>query len=229
MIISGFEKLTLLNYPDNIACIIFTKGCNFKCPFCHNSLFIEEKNETGSFSEEYIFEYLNKRKNVLEGVVISGGEPLIHKDIKVFIKKIKDLGFKVKLDTNGSNPNMLKELIDEELIDYVAMDIKNIFDKYDVTIGVKTNIDNIKKSIEILESSNIDYEFRTTIIKEFHTIDDIENIVNKLKKSSKYFIQNFCNSEGVLNKNLTSFTKEELINMKNKLEIKYPNIIFRDI
>ena len=224
-IIDGFDKLTLLNYPDKVACTIFTKGCNFKCPFCHNSSLISLDKENDKYKE--VISYLNKRKGILDGVCITGGEPLIHKSIKELIKEIKDINFLVKLDTNGSNPVLLKELIDEKLIDYVAMDIKNTFDKYEMTIGCKTNIDNIKKSIEIIESSNIDYEFRTTIVKELHTFDDIKSIVNRIDKKSKYYIQNFRNSDGVLNKELNGFTKEELENLQK--EINNKNVYFRDL
>lgn len=224
-IIDGFDKLTLLNYPDKVACTIFTKGCNFKCPFCHNSSLISLDKENDKYKE--VISYLNKRKGILDGVCITGGEPLIHKSIKDLIKEIKEMGFLVKLDTNGSNPFMLKELIDEKLIDYVAMDIKNTFDKYEMTIGCKTNIDNIKMSIDVIESSNIDYEFRTTIVKELHTFDDIKSIVNMLDKKSKYYIQNFRNSDGVLNKKLNGFKIEELENLQK--EIKNKNVYFRDL
>lgn len=224
-IIDGFDKLTLLNYPDRVACTIFTKGCNFKCPYCHNSSLISLDKENDKYKE--VISYLNKRKGILDGVCITGGEPLIHKSTKDLIKEIKNMGFSVKLDTNGSNPVMLKELIDESLIDYVAMDIKNTFDKYEETIGCKTNLDNIKKSIEIIEKSNIDYEFRTTIVKELHTFDDIKSIINRLNKKSKYYIQNFRNSDGVLNKNLNGFTKEELENLQK--EINNKNVYFRDL
>ena len=224
-IIDGFDKLTLLNYPDKVACTIFTKGCNFKCPFCHNSSLISLDKENDKYKE--VISYLNKRKGILDGVCITGGEPLIHKSTKDLIKEIKSMGFLIKLDTNGSNPFMLKELIDEKLIDYVAMDIKNTFDKYEMTIGCKTNIDNIKKSIDIIETSNIDYEFRTTIVKELHTFDDIKGIINMINKKSKYYIQNFRNSDGVLNKKLNGFTIEELENLQK--EINNNNVYFRDL
>lgn len=229
MIIDGFQKLTLLDYPSNISCIIFTRGCNLKCPFCHNSPLVLNKSKSlGEFSEEEIFEYLIKRKKVLDGVVISGGEPLLQKDIKEFITKIKNLGYKVKLDTNGTSPDKLKELIDNNLIDYVAMDIKNSFDKYPQTCGKKINIDLIKQSINILKNSNIDYEFRTTIVKEFHTLKDIEFIL-KLISGSKYYIQNFEDGENVINSNLHSFTNDELHEINNKLINKFSNYSIRNL
>lgn len=225
MKISGFDKLTLLNYPDKVACTIFTSGCNLRCPFCHNSGLVT--NNYNEISFDSIYEYLKKRVGILEGVCITGGEPLIHADIKDYIKKIKDLGYLVKIDTNGCNPKLLKELIDLKLVDYIAMDIKNIYSKYDITSGVKVNIDNIKKSISIIENSGIDYEFRTTIVKEFHSTQDIKEILSYISSNSNYYIQNFKNSNDVFNRNLSSFSEKELVEMKNKINNK--NIYFRDL
>lgn len=225
MKISGFDKLTLLNYPDKVACTIFTSGCNLRCPFCHNSGLVT--NNYNEISFDSIYEYLKKRIGILDGVCITGGEPLIHADIKDYIKKIKDLGYLVKIDTNGCNPKLLKELIDLKLVDYIAMDIKNIYSKYDITSGVKVNIDNIKKSISIIENSGIDYEFRTTIVKEFHSTQDIKEILSYISSNSSYYIQNFKNSNDVFNRNLSSFSENELVEMKN--EINNKNIYFRDL
>lgn len=225
MKISGFDKLTLLNYPDKVACTIFTSGCNLRCPFCHNSGLVT--NNYNEISFDSIYEYLKKRIGILDGVCITGGEPLIHADIKNYIKKIKDLGYLVKIDTNGCNPKLLKELIDLKLVDYIAMDIKNIYSKYDITSGVKVNIDNIKKSISIIENSGIDYEFRTTIVKEFHSTQDIKEILSYISSNSNYYIQNFKNSNDVFNRNLSSFSENELVEMKN--EINNKNIYFRDL
>jgi pyruvate formate lyase activating enzyme len=225
MKISGFDKLTLLNYPDKVACTIFTSGCNLRCPFCHNSGLVT--NNYNEISFDSIYEYLKKRIGILDGVCITGGEPLIHADIKDYIKKIKDLGYLVKIDTNGCNPKLLKELIDSKLVDYIAMDIKNIYSKYDITSGVKVNIDNIKKSISIIENSGIDYEFRTTIVKEFHSTEDIDEILSYISSNSNYYIQNFKNSNDVFNRDLSSFSENELVEMKNKINNK--NIHFRDL
>ena len=225
MNIAGVQKVTLLDYPGKVACEIFTQGCNFECPFCQNSSLIPITN-TGEFSEEEIFEYLNLRKNILDGVVITGGEPTVQKDLKGFIKKIKDLGLLVKLDTNGGNPKVLQELIDEKLVDYVAMDIKNIFNKYNITSGKKINLDNIKKSIEILKASKIDYEFRTTIIKEMHSLDDIISIC-KLVGDAKYYLQNFEDSENVIDHSLHGFSREELLFIDKYLKDVFPNVEIR--
>lgn len=226
MKISGFQKTTLLDYPNLVACIIFTQGCNFKCGFCHNSDLLP--NSTGVIEETEIFEYLNMRKKILDGVVISGGEPTIQKDLKEFIKKIKTFNLKVKLDTNGTNPKLIKELIEEKLVDYIAMDIKNNFDNYDKVIGTKTNIENIKKSIDIIKNSNIDHEFRTTIMKNYHNLENIKNIC-ELIGNSKYYLQNFKDSENVLDKSLKSFTDQELKDLEKNLISIFPNVKVRGI
>lgn len=225
MKISGLEKVTLTDFPGYVSCIIFTQGCNYKCPFCHNSSLIPITK--GLLDSKYVLDYINKRKNILEGVVITGGEPTIHQDLKTFIKKIKDLNLKIKLDTNGNNPKVLKELLNENLLDYVAMDIKNTFESYDITSGTKVNIKNVKESIKILKESDIDYEFRTTIVKEFHNIDKILDII-KLIDNSKYFIQNYTENEQVINKNLHSFSKEELEEINKRVSI-YPNVKVRGL
>ena len=225
MKISGLEKLTLTDYPGHLACIIFTQGCNFKCPFCQNSTLLPL--EEGLISEEEVFAYLNKRKNVLEGVVITGGEPTIQKDLKNFILKVRNLGLKVKLDTNGYNPLVLEDLLNNNLLDYVAMDIKNSLDDYNDITATKVKIANIEKSIKLLKESNIDHEFRTTIVKEFHTLEKIKKII-KIIDGNKYFLQNFQNSENVINKNLHGFTEEELEEIKNELK-DYSNVNIRGL
>ena len=202
--------------------------CNFKCNYCHNSSLISFDKEC--LNEKKIFEFLEKRKKILDGVVISGGEALLQKDIKFFIKKVKDMGFKIKLDTNGSYNEKLKELLDEGLVDYVAMDIKHDKDHYSFITGFKKfDYDSVKMSIKLLESSNIEYEFRTTIVKEFHDLKSIENICQLINKKSKYYLQNFVDSPDVLNKKITGFSKEELKNIEHKLKEKYSNVFIRGI
>lgn len=229
MIISGMQKLTLLDYPNKTACLIFTQGCNFRCPFCHNKSLLENKCVPENIiSEETIFNYLEKRKNVLDGVCITGGEPLLQRNIEGFIKKIKKMGFLVKLDTNGSFPGRLKWLIDNKLVDYVAMDVKNEFINYSKATGIENNnIENIKKSIEILESSNVEHEYRTTIVKGIHSIDEIESICNYIGKNTKYYLQDFKDGITVLKEGLNGFGKLELQNIVNKLKNTYPNIEVR--
>jgi len=228
MIISGFQKLTLLDYPNKTACLLFTQGCNFKCPFCHNKSLVENSIANEIISEEEIFEYLDKRKNVLDGVCITGGEPLLQKNIEIFIKKIKEKGFLVKLDTNGSFPGKLKWLIDNNLVDYVAMDVKNNFLDYKSASGIENNnIENIKKSISILENSNIEHEFRTTVVKEIHNLEKIETICKYIGTNTKYYLQNFEDNGNVLQRGLSGFGKNELHNIVSKLKNTYPNIEVR--
>lgn len=225
MIIDGFEKLTLVNYPGEVACIVFTRGCNFACPFCQNSPLIDITKDKGLIDEKDVFDYLKKRKGIIDGVCISGGEPLLQKDIKTFIEKIKKMKLKVKLDTNGSNPKLLQELLDANLLDYVAMDIKNIPSKYETTIGKKFNLDKIKESMDILKNCHINYEFRTTIAKELHNMDDIKTIIKDIG-DSRYYLQNFVASDNVIDKNLHGFSYNELETIKKEMK-DYPNVSVR--
>ena len=230
MNIVGMQKVTLLDYPDKVAAIIFTRGCNFRCPFCQNSSLIDKNVGNEYISSEEVLKYLEKRKGVIDGLVISGGEPTMQHDLKDFIKKVKDIGMLVKLDTNGFNSKILKELIDENLVDYVAMDIKNEMCKYSVTCGlIQMKIDNIKESIQLLENSSIDYEFRTTIMKEYHDIESIKMILELIGDKPKYFLQNFRLSENVLDKNIHGFTIDELKSIQRDLKEKYHNVKIRDL
>lgn len=210
MRICGLQKVTLLDFPGHVACTVFLGGCNFNCPFCYNASLIGSVDAEELMSSDEFFKYLNNRKGILDGVAITGGEPLLHKEVKEFIQRIKNLGFKVKLDTNGSFPKVLKNLIDEQLVDYVAMDIKNTLDKYCLTVGCKINIEDIKESIQILINSNIDYEFRTTIVKEYHSIDEFTKIGELIKGAKKYFLQCYQYRDSVREKTLNAMTKEEL-------------------
>ena len=227
MIISGMQKVTLVDYPSHTACIVFTQGCNFRCPFCHNSDLVKGENNSNKIDEQVLFDYLDKRKGLIDGVCISGGEPLLQKDIELFIRKIKDKGYKVKLDTNGSKPEVLRKLIEGKLVDYVAMDVKNVFSKYDVTAGACVNIDDIKASIDILKKSSIQYEFRTTVAKELHSFEDIKQLLEYLGSDVDYYIQNYRDCETVLEKGLNGFSDDELQTIKEKLERKYPNVVIR--
>ena len=230
MIIDGFSKLTLLDYPGNVACIIWTRGCNFRCPFCQNSELIKVTKNEGNIKEEDVLSYLEKRKGILDGIVISGGEPTMQKGLYEFIKKVKTIGLKVKLDTNGFNPKILKKLIDDNLLDYVAVDIKNDLDHYDKICGLnKITLDNLLETIKILESSHILYEFRTTVMKNYHNEQRIENILSLIGQNANYYLQNFKDSEYVLDKTLESFSNDELMHIYNDLKLKYPNIGIRGI
>ena len=211
MRIGGFNKLTTQDFPGNLACIIFTSGCNFNCDYCYNRDLVESK--APEIDQDEIFSYLEKRKNMLDGVVISGGEPTIWDDLIPFIEKIREYGFKVKLDTNGYRPEVLKEIINRKLVDYIAMDIKAIFNEYFKVIKKDIDTNKILESIELIKKSNIDHEFRTTIIKGIHTIEDLEKMIN-LVDGDPYYLQNFRMEDTVKAKKMKGFTEEELKDIK---------------
>jgi len=178
MRIGGLQKTSFLDYPHQMACVIFTVGCNFRCPFCHNKELVDSKLVNEQISELDIFNFLEQRKNLLEGVVITGGEPTLQVDLEDFIKKVKAMGYKVKLDTNGTNPEILEKLIKDKLLDFVAMDIKNDWENYDKTVGVKSNLEKIKKSVKIIKESGLGYQFRSTIVRGIHDLE----MIKKMKK-----------------------------------------------
>ena len=188
----GLQKLTLLDYPGNMAATVFTGGCNFRCPFCHNRSLVFLNENDSEIANEDIFDFLKSRNKILDGICITGGEPLLHKGITAFIKRVRDLGLKVKLDTNGSNFEALKRLIDEKLVDYVAMDIKNSPEKYAMTIGLENyDLSEIEKSKNYLLENHVDYEFRTTIVREFHELEDLRKIGEWIRGAKHYYLQNF--------------------------------------
>ena len=230
MKIHGLQKLTLLDYPEKTACTVFTGGCNFRCPFCHNALLVTDIDSSQTYSEEEILDFLSKRTGLLDGVCITGGEPLMNGDIADFIKKIKEMGYSVKLDTNGTFPERLKTLLENNLIDYVDMDIKNSKYKYAITAGIKNvNISDIERSINLLKSSDIDYEFRTTVVNEFHTESDILKIAEWIKGAKKYFLQNFEDSGNLIGENLTAVSKEVLESMKSAAKAFVENTQIRGV
>ncbi len=213
MQIHGFKKLTLLDYPGHLAAIIFLGGCNMRCPFCQNSSLVINPSSQPTIPKEEVLDTLYKRRNVLEGVCISGGEPTLYHDLLNFIKEIKDLGYLVKLDTNGTNPSIIKSLVKEGLIDYIAMDIKNSKEKYAKTCGTPHfPLEEIEESIAFIMTSQIAYEFRTTIIKEYHTIEDILSIGNWIKGAKAYYLQSYLDSGDILSPGLNGHSKETLSN-----------------
>ncbi|MBR6602638.1 MAG: anaerobic ribonucleoside-triphosphate reductase activating protein [Clostridia bacterium] len=216
MIIKGLQKLTLLDYPGHLACTVFTGGCNFRCPFCHNASLVTGKNEE-DYTEDEIFEFLGKRQGTLEGVAITGGEPLLQSDIVEFIKRVKNMGFKVKLDTNGSFPEKLKEIVSAGLVDYVAVDIKNSLNKYSETVGrLGYDTERVCESIEFLMNSDVDYEFRTTVVSELHTAEDIEKIGKQIAGAKRWYLQNFVDSGDLICAEMHGISKDL---MKQYIEI----------
>lgn len=222
MNIKGIQKTTLLDFPEKLACTIFTGGCNFRCPFCHNASLVLKAGEVEEISEEEFFSYLTKRKGVLDGVCITGGEPLLNPNLSDFIKKIRSLGLLVKLDTNGSFPDKLEALLDEGLLDYVAMDIKNSKSKYALTAGLKDYPEEIEKSIDIIIKKAPDYEFRTTVVRELHDIQDIVEIASRIKNAKKYFLQSYVDSGDIIETGLSPYSAQEMLEILEKVQSILP-------
>lgn len=214
MKIHGFNKTTLLDYPEHLAATIFTGGCNFRCPFCHNASLVLDVNEGERHETEEVLSFLTKRRGLLDGICVTGGEPLLQKDIKGFLGNIKSMGYAVKLDTNGYSPEKLIEIVNEGLCDYVAMDIKNCKEKYSLTAGIDIDISKIEKSVSFLMNCGIDYEFRTTVVKEYHTLSDIEKIATWISGAKGYFLQGFVDSGDLLCSGLSAHDKDTIYKMK---------------
>ncbi len=218
MKIHGFQKTTLLDFPGHLAATIFLGGCNFLCPYCHNGSLVLCPDSLPVIPKEDILNTLKKRKGILEGVCITGGEPTLAAGLTDFISEIKELGFLVKLDTNGSNPARLKELVLSGLIDYVAMDIKNCRNKYAQTIGKDSySIDKIAESIDFLLTDKVAYEFRTTVTKELHTPADFSAIGEWIKGAKAYYLQSYKVSEDVISPVFSGYSKEELVLIQKSL------------
>jgi len=214
MEIYGLQKLTLLDYPGLVACTLFTGGCNFRCPFCHNAPLVLEKAQTKPIPMQEVEAFLHQRRRLLDGVCISGGEPLLQSGLEDFLSYIKSLGYKIKLDTNGSLPARLQALLSAGLLDYVAMDIKNDLPHYAETIGLPlVDIAAIQRSISLLRNSGLPHEFRTTIVKGFHDPQRIRNLAQMIAGEEKYFLQNFVDSGQLIDANTRGCSREEMEEM----------------
>ena len=222
MKLSGMQKLTLLDFPGKMACTLFTPGCNFLCPFCHNSSLVTDIDEHFIKAEE-VLRFLSTRQGILEGVCITGGEPLLQKDIEDFMREIKDMDFLVKLDTNGSFPHKLAGIIEGGLVDYVAMDIKNSPELYAETIG-KTAFDlsSVNESLELLKEGRVPYEFRTTVTKNFHNLKSLLEIADWISGCDSYYLQQFVNSGQLIDETITGYTDEELKALYREVKRKLP-------
>ncbi len=223
MVIGGLEKFSLIDYPGHLSAIVFTKNCNFRCHFCYNPMLVWP--DTGDriqedhpiINEDDLLDFLKSRIGKLDAVVITGGEPTLHSDLPGFITKIKEMKFKVKLDTNGTNPQMIAKLIEDNLIDYIAMDLKAPLDKYDLVVGVQPDIKKIKNSIFILMEGKLPYEFRTTIVPELLNKNDIKKMGETIKGAKQWYLQQFISETDLVNKNFNnapSYTEEELKKME---------------
>ena len=216
--INGFQKMTLLDFPGKVACTVFTGGCNFRCPFCHNSRLVN--NTAQLIDEAEVLAFLEKRRGLLDGVCITGGEPLLQSDIGSFMLKLKQMGYAVKLDTNGSFPDRLKKLVSEGIVDYVAMDVKNSPEKYALTAGNdNVSVESVKESIEFLLTDAVDYEFRTTVVKNFHRIEDIREAARSISGAKRYFLQYFVDSGEVLESGLEPVSKEIMEKMRDEAAV----------
>ena len=222
----GIDKFSLLDYDENVSVVIFAPTCNYRCPFCHNGDSVLGSNFSIPFED--ILSFLKSRVGLIDAVVVSGGEPTLMDDLEEKIEKIKELGFKIKLDTNGTNPNVLSKLLGKNLINYIAMDIKNSENRYAETVGVTNPLmDKIKQSISLIMNSGIDYEFRTTLVAEYHTKESIEEMGRLIKGAKKLFLQKFVDREGVIKKGLhpveevwASSYKDILSNYVSKVELR---------
>ena len=202
---SGLQKLAMVDYPGKLAATVFTGGCNLRCPFCHNAVLVLHPDQAEHLREADILDFLSRRRGLLDGVVLSGGEPLLHDGAGDFLRRVRELGFAVKLDTNGCFPGRLEQLLRDRLVDYVAMDIKNSPEKYPQTVGIPgLDLTPIRESIALLREAGVDYEFRTTVVRELHTADDI------LAIGRRYFLQNFVDSGSLISQGFSGFTPEEL-------------------
>ena len=227
MKISGLQKLTLLDYPGKLAATVFLCGCNFRCPFCHNASLVVNPKEA-SISEEELFDFLESRKGRLQAVCVSGGEPTLYRELPSFINRIKEMGFLVKLDTNGYRPSVLRSLVSENLLDYVAMDIKNSKESYAKTVDVPGfDILPIIESVDYLLSGKVDYEFRTTVVRELHTAEDFISIADWISGAQNYFLQSFKDSGDIIGTGFSAYNENEMNNLLKLLKIKVPNAQIR--
>ena len=230
MHIKGLQKLTLLDYPHTLACTLFLEGCPFRCPFCHNAHLLSCKASDDDIAVENFLAFLASRKGKLQGVVISGGEPLMQKDLSLLLRQIKSMGFRIKLDTNGAYPDHLATLLDEGLVDYVAMDIKHTPRNYALACGVKVDCDAIERSRSILMQGQVPYEFRTTLVKGIHKAGDVKDMASWLKGANAYILQNYRASDSVLcGEGLSSFSEEDMQAFLAEAQSEIPHATIRGV
>ena len=230
MVFHGFQKLTLLDFPGKVAATLFTAGCNFRCPFCHNASLVTHIENSETYTEDEVLNVLEKRQGVLDGVCLTGGEPLLQNGVGEFLSRVKALGYAVKLDTNGSFPDKLKSLVESGIVDYVAMDIKNAKEKYAATAACERfSLAAIEESVDFLMKSGVDYEFRTTVVKGLHEIQDIEKIGLWIQGAEKYFLQNFVDSGDLIGTGMAAFSVEEMQKMQKIAALYVKNAAIRGI
>ncbi|MBR7071838.1 MAG: anaerobic ribonucleoside-triphosphate reductase activating protein [Clostridia bacterium] len=231
MRLAGLQKLTLLDFPKTVACTVFTDGCNFRCPFCHNASLVLSEENPSFLAEEDLLSFLKKRTGVLEGVVFTGGEPLLHSDLPSLMEKIKQLGYKIKLDTNGTNPTALAMLIENGLVDRVAMDIKNAPEYYAETVGLPAlDLEKIEQSKNLLLHQTIPFEFRTTVVKGLHDTEKLIQLAEWIAGDEEYYLQGFKDSGSLINAaGLSAFPKEEMLAFADAVRPYVPSVQVRGI
>ncbi len=217
--IKGLQKTTTVDYPGKIACTIFFSGCNFRCGFCHNPSLVLDSKELKEYSEEEILEFLVKRKGLLDAVCLTGGEPTLYADLSLFAKRIKQLGFLVKLDTNGTKPEAIKQLLDKNLLDYIAMDVKSSFDEYEKACGAAVDIEKIRKSVKIIQDSGIDYEFRITVVPGLFNQETARKLGRDLAGSKRLILQQFINIGDMIDKGFNDVKPYALADLEKFREI----------
>lgn len=231
IVITGLQKLTLLDFPGKVACTLFTKGCNMRCPFCHNASLVVRADEQRPYDNYELLEFLKKRFGLLDGVAITGGEPTLWPGLYDFIAEVKKIGYEVKLDTNGTRPEVIKKLVADKLVDYIAMDIKNCREKYGATIGFDEcyDLSPIDESINFLMEENVDFEFRTTVTKEYHTAEDIVKISEWIRGDEKYFLQQFKDSGDIIGEGISEYNKDEMNTLLDQIRQFVPNAQLRGV
>lgn len=226
MIIRAVQKFSAVDYPGLLCATVFTPGCNLRCPFCHNGTLVLE--DEPDVREEVVFEFLESRKNKLDAVCLSGGEPLLQKGVEEFLRKVKEMGFKTKFDTNGTKPQHLKEILSSGVVDYVAMDIKNSPARYAETVGVKAfSLKPVYESIDIIRSSGVEYEFRTTVTKTFHNEESLLEASHMIEGASLWYLQTYRESENVIDKSVEGYSEEEMKTLCEKLKQTVPFVRLR--
>ena len=232
MLISGLQKLTLLDYPGHVACTVFTAGCNFRCPFCHNAaLVLPERIAGDPDGAETVLQFLRRRQGILDGVAITGGEPLLHPDLPDFLRAIRDLGYSIKLDTNGSFPERLEKVVREGLVDRVAMDIKNSPALYAKTVGLRElDLKAVERSKDFLLRGRVDYEFRTTAVKGLHTAESLTEAAEWIRGAAEYYLQQFKDSGDVIAaEGLGAFSAEEMKSLAGRIRPVVPTVKLRGV
>ncbi|MBQ4648647.1 MAG: anaerobic ribonucleoside-triphosphate reductase activating protein [Clostridia bacterium] len=228
MNICGLQKLTLLDFPEHTACTVFTGGCNLRCPFCHNASLV--KGRAPTMDKEELWSFFKKRAGLLDGVCISGGEPLLQPNIGEFIKELRQIGYKIKLDTNGTYPNILCALLEEGLIDYVAVDLKNSPELYGKTVGIEGfDFEVIAKTMEILRAGKVPYEYRTTVVKPLHSLENLEALGKLIAPDEPWFLQQFTDSGDILGEGLLPFSPDEMRTFAEKLKENNPSVSLRGL